>query len=472
MHRSFSVTLARRAAPVGISVVLLAGAFVVGCGEDPPPGDPSPKGGATSTGGAGSSSVGGSGGGGAGANAGGSGGTAGTAGAGGSAGKAGASGAGGGAGTAGANASGAGGGGSGGAPAGGSAGAGASGGAGAGSGGTAGSSGGGAGGSAGGSGGSGAQGGGGAGTGPCPSDVSGTPTLTGTPMRIASVPPPDSFNMNNGTFGNVEGPVWIDGVLYVSEMSSESYDQQNGDVKKSRILAVTPSGQTSIFIADSGTNGLAVDAAGNLLAANHKDGNISRFTLPGGGAPTPVVGMFMGARFNSPNDLAIHSNGTIYFSDPNFQAPSTRPQSATRVYRLPQAGDVEPIPSAAAPDTFNNPNGVTLSIDEDFLYVAASNGRRYPVMGDGTLGAGENFTAVNGADGLAVDCAGNLYVAVQNQVRVFEPDGTPIDEINVDVQSVTNVAFGGADRKTLYITGLGNNKGLFQLPVDIPGRPY
>jgi gluconolactonase len=314
-----------------------------------------------------------------------------------------------------------------------------------------------------------------AGSGPsgwsCPSGLTGTPTLSGTPMRVASVPPPDTFNMNNGTFGNVEGPVWIDDALYVSEMSSDAYDSANSNVKKSRILKVTASGMASIHVADSGSNGLAVDADGDIVAAVHKDGSITRLPQPSGAA-MPVASMFMGARFNSPNDLAIRSDGTIYFTDPSFQAPNSLPQAQTRVYRVAPGGQAEPIPTAS-PDMFGNPNGITLSLAEDFLYVAAQTGRRYPVMADGSIGAGQDFAASSGGDGMVIDCAGNLYVAKSGAVSVYKPNGDAIGNIAVpDVQSVTNVAFGGAERKTLYITGLGNNKGLFTLTLDIPGRPY
>jgi gluconolactonase len=311
----------------------------------------------------------------------------------------------------------------------------------------------------------------------CPTGVTGVPTLSGSPTRIMSVPPPDDFNMNNQTFGNVEGPVWIGDSLYLSEMSSTPYGgtgTKDTEIKKSRILKVSASGQTSIFVADSGSNGLAVDADGNIVAAVHKDGSVDRFAVPGG-TETAIATMFMGARFNSPNDLVIHSNGTIYFSDPTYNGPATPPQSAMRVYRIPPGGQPQPIPSSSSPDTFTNPNGVTLSLAEDFLYVAASTGRRYPVMSDGTLGAGQDFAAVTAGDGLAVDCAGNLYVAVTNSqnVKVYKPDGTSIGMLTVaDIQSVTNVAFGGSDHKTLYITGLGNNKGLFSINLSIPGRPY
>jgi gluconolactonase len=322
--------------------------------------------------------------------------------------------------------------------------------------------------------GSGGSGGGKAGIWQCPAGVTGMPTL-GTLTRVAGVPPADSFNMMNGTFGNIEGPVWVDDALYVTEMTVMPYDQQNNEVKMGRILKVTSAGQVSIEVADSGSNGLASDGPGSLLGAVHKDGSIKRFALPGGAATT-VAGMYMNARFNSPNDLTVHSaTGTIYFTDPQFNAPNTRPQSMERVYRMAPGGMPEPIPSAASPDQVSGPNGVTLSPAEDFLYLAAGNGRRYPVMPDGTLGAGTDFPATSQGDGMAVDCAGNLYVAKSNQpmVVVYTSAGTMIGTITVpEVQGATNIAFGGSDHKTLYVTGMGNSKGLFQMTLNLPGRPF
>jgi hypothetical protein len=205
---------------------------------------------------------------------------------------------------------------------------------------------------------------GGSGLAECPPGMTGPPALGGTPVRVASVPISDAFNMNDSTFGNVEGPVWLGDALYVSEMSSSSYDSENPDVLMSRILKVTPDGQTTIAVSDSGSNGLAVDGNGDIVAAVHKDGSIKRFPRAGG-APTIIADGYMGARFNTPNDLAIHSNGTIYFSDPNYQAPRIRPQAQTRVYRLPVGGTPQPIPSSASPDPFTTPNGITLSLHED-----------------------------------------------------------------------------------------------------------
>jgi gluconolactonase len=163
--------------------------------------------------------------------------------------------------------------------------------------------------------------------------MTGRPTLSGaTPARVTSVPPRDEFNMNSGNFGNVEGPVWIDDALYMSEMSFKSYDGVGSEVKLSRILKLEGDA-VSVFIADSGSNGLAVDADGNIVAAVHKDGSLTRFGMPDK-APSTIVDEYMSRRFNSPNDLAIRSDGNIYFSDPTFQAPSGPPQAMTRVYRV------------------------------------------------------------------------------------------------------------------------------------------
>jgi gluconolactonase len=281
--------------------------------------------------------------------------------------------------------------------------------------------------------------------------------------RVEGVPPPDAFNQNNQTFGNVEGPVWFDDALYVSEIGPGS------NPPPSRVLRITEAGEVTVAIADSGSNGLAISPAGELFGALHKDGSISRLSLTGG-ASEPVASMFGGARFNSPNDLAIHASGTIFFSDPEWQAPSPAPQGGgnTRLYRVAPGGEPQPI------EKLNAPNGVTLSKDQRVLYVAGNQLRKYPVMPDGSVGAGSDFVVGGSGDGMVIDCADNLYVA-HNGVSIYSAAGSLIGTISVQgVQQVTNLAFGGSDRKTLYITALGSGsqKGLFKAALDVPGFPY
>jgi len=277
--------------------------------------------------------------------------------------------------------------------------------------------------------------------------------------------------MNN--FTNVEGPVWIGDALYFSEMKNG-----NSPPPASRIFKLDASKQVSVFIDDSGSNGLAVDNNGHLVAADHKLGGIVSYSLPDK-APTTLVSGYMGTRFNSPNDLTFKRDGTLYFTDPDFQN-SARPQNATRAYQvLPASGTATPI----AADYTSNPNGIALSLDEQSLFIGGGMGvKKYAVDGSGTVassGTAFGTGLTSATDGMAVDCAGNLYVAVVNSTNivVVAPNGTPVANSPIQVtgpSSVTNVAFGGADHKTLYITGQGSSgqQGVFSVPLNFPGMPY
>jgi gluconolactonase len=300
----------------------------------------------------------------------------------------------------------------------------------------------------------------------CPVGPYSGPTLAGTPMRVEGVPPPDEFNHDNADFTNIEGAVWWGGALYVSEINQGRAEPNQPP--PSRVLKVTADGHVSVVIAaDSGTNGMALDPAGRLVGAVHKDGSISRLSLTGEPA-TPLVTSFLGQRFDSPNDLTFHGNGTLYFTDPDYQAPTPRPQAATRAYRVPPGGQ------AVAIEELGQPNGITLSKAQDFLYIGGNQLRRYPVLPDGALGVGTPFGGGIATDGMVIDCADNLYAAADG-VAVFDAAGTSLGTIVVSaVTQVTNVAFGGDDHKTLYITGQGSGtkKGLFKLSGSVPGFPY
>jgi gluconolactonase len=287
---------------------------------------------------------------------------------------------------------------------------------------------------------------------------------TSKAMKITGAPPADDFNKNNYT--NVEGPVWIGDSLYFSEMTGSNL------IPPARIVKIGPGGAVTVAVPDSGSNGLAVDGNGDLVAAVHKDGSISQIALPGGAA-TPLVSMYNGSRFTSPNDLAIRSDGTIYFSDPSFQN-NANPQHGEHLYRVtaPPTRTVSIVTDA--PST---PNGVTLSPDEKTLYVSGSGLKKFALLSDGSLGASSDFVVGSGGDGMVVDCAGNLYVAgnMGNAVRVYSAAGMLLGSILADnAGTTTNVAFGGTDHKTLYITAMGNEgqRGVFSIALNIPGYPY
>ncbi len=325
----------------------------------------------------------------------------------------------------------------------------------------------------------------------CPSGMAspsaGSIPAGSTATKISGAPPNDTFNNSGNNFTNVEGPVWIGSALYFSEMTSST------NPPPARILKIdsTASDAVTQFYpsgggGDSGSNGMAVDANGNLVTANHGVGGIVSFSIPGG-TKTTIISSFGGKRFNSPNDLTISSNGTIYFTDPNFQAPSPAPQPNTGVYMVPPGAS----PTATEIlSNLSNPNGITLSLDQKTLYVGHGGGvYSYPVNTDGMIGTTATHVDAanldnNATDGMAIDCAGDLYVVRVNthDIDVVSFGGNPgsagthlttIGSIPGGGQ-LTNVAFGGSDHKTLYMTVQGTSqRGVFKLTgMPVPGLPY
>jgi gluconolactonase len=272
----------------------------------------------------------------------------------------------------------------------------------------------------------------------------------------------DAANPTRDEPGLYEGPVWIKDALYFSDFTF-------GPGFPSRIQKLDANGKVSTFIADSGSNGLAVDANGNILAATHKFKSVSRYTPDG--KRTDVVAKYNGNVFNSPNDMALAADGTLYFSDPAFQrdaAPGG--QDKTRVYRVAADGKVTVVD-----DTLTNPNGVSLSPAGDVLYVNGMVGekgvlRAYAIVGGKPQQGRDLVNGLGIPDGMAIDCLGNIYVTehTDKRLRVFTPQGKHIATIKVDA-NVTNAAFGGADGKTLYITGAG---AVWKIALDVNGLPY
>ncbi len=277
-----------------------------------------------------------------------------------------------------------------------------------------------------------------------------------TAMRVPGTAPASSEP------GLYEGPVWIGDALYFSDFTF-------GPGFPSRIQRLGADGKLTTAIPDSGSNGLAVDARGDIVAGTHKYKGISRFQLASG-KRSLLAGTFQGQVFNSPNDLAIGADGSIYFTDPSFQrAAAPGGQDATRVYRVAPGGKVTVVDAGIV-----NPNGIALSPAGDMLYVSGGGEqgfvRAYPIV-RGVPGEGRELVGgVAVPDGMTVDCQGNLYVTehAAQRLRVFSPAGKELAVIKVDA-NITNAAFGGADGKTLFMTGAG---ALWQIRLGLPGKPY
>jgi gluconolactonase len=266
-----------------------------------------------------------------------------------------------------------------------------------------------------------------------------------------------------------EGVVWTGDALYFSEIANGNASQINrytaqGGVQRGAIL-------------DTGSNGLALDAAGDLLLAAHDVGGISRVDLPGG-TITRGAQQNAGQRFNSPNDLVLRGDGNVYFTDPDFQSPAGRIQGGTRVYRIAPPNATGAISVVDA--TLDQPNGITLSPDGNTLYVNGSGIlRAYDLDAAGVASPAFDFPMrLEVGDGMGVDCAGNIY-AVENgarRIRVFSPGGDLLATIGPAgfTHDLTNVAFGGPNRTTLFVSSAsqGAQGGLFSVELNIPGLPY
>jgi len=299
----------------------------------------------------------------------------------------------------------------------------------------------------------------------CPPGTFTAPTLAGlTPQRIANVPPADNFAQG---FAIVEGPVWVADRLFFTQMSASSRPPP------ARLLQMVPGAAAVVANADFGANGMALDGQGNLIVTSIKEGSIRRVSPSSPATASIIASQYMGKRFNGPNDVTIRSDGTVYFSDPDAnQSPLPSPQAKPRVYRVSPAGEVSVVD-----DTIGQPNGVTLSLDEKTLFVDGDAGLfKLAVMSDGSTGPKTPFgnsTAYTGSDGMVVDCANDLYVVLNTDVRMLGPTGTELGHLTIpDGPTATNVAFGGADHKTLYITTLGGNPGLYQVTLGVPGMPF
>ncbi|WP_461120425.1 SMP-30/gluconolactonase/LRE family protein [Saccharothrix stipae] len=294
-------------------------------------------------------------------------------------------------------------------------------------------------------------------------------TSYGPPLPTRAV----AAQLVRGGFNFLEGPTWDQrtGTLLLSHMQNPTGPQR---VQPSAVLRYTPPATFETFIADAGSNGLAVTSDGTrLLAATHDNRTVSSYSLTDR-SRTTVAANHLGRAFNSPNDLTTGQDGTTYFTDPNYQRGNRADEQGGRtgVFRV-RDGVV-----GLVDDTLPQPNGIVLSPDGRTLYVGATGSNaivKYTVFPDGTTGNRTTFASMRTPDGATVDCAGNLYWASYDEglVHVFSPTGARLGTISAG-RNTTNAAFGGPDGRTLFITSgtPGGGFGLYQTRLNVPGNHY
>jgi len=255
-----------------------------------------------------------------------------------------------------------------------------------------------------------------------------------------------------------EGPAWFAAGRYLVW----------SDIPNDRILRWDETdGSVSVFRQPSmNANGHTVDPLGRLVSCEHRSRCVSRTEFDG--RRTVLAERYEGKRFNSPNDVVVKSDGSVWFTDPSYGIDSDYEGDAAQteigsnnVYRVDgRSGSVTVVAS-----DFAQPNGLAFSPDESLLYVAdtglthAADGpahvRRFKVSARGdALSGGEVFSVCPTGlyDGFRVDVHGNLWLSAGDGVHCHASDGTLLGKIRVP-ESVANVCFGGAKLNRLFICG-------------------
>ena len=270
-------------------------------------------------------------------------------------------------------------------------------------------------------------------------------------------------------YGFLEGPQWVPDTG--SLLFTQTFDPPDPAPKlPGAILQLGGDGSISVYRDTDTTNGLALDPHGRLIAAEpltrrvtitERDGTIST-----------LAERFEEKRLNEPNDIAVRSDGTVYFTDPVFGHGPTE-LSFHGIFRVAPSGD---LTAERRGDGTEQPNGLALSPDEKRLYIDDTIAKTisvFDVASDGSLANGHVIAHTMGyADGIAIDKAGNLYVAsIGFGIEVFAADGSlwgliPLPNPGMDGHQPTNCAFGGTDARTLYITANGV---LYRVRLHEPG---
>ncbi len=260
-------------------------------------------------------------------------------------------------------------------------------------------------------------------------------------------------------FDFTEGPAWHpDGFLLFS------------DIPANRIFQWSEMDGTSVFLEPSGaSNGLAFDHDGRLILCQHDTRALSRLSFSG--KLEKLIDSFRGKQLNSPNDLVVKSDGSIYFTDPPYGIqPEQIEQPCNGLYRLTPDGNLQLLK-----DDFIRPNGLAFNEDESILLVADSRRRHVRALTLDTGGqplddyifADMDHPQPGSPDGMKIDTLGNVFIAGATGIWVFSSSGEHLGVL-VTPERPANCCWGDADRCTLYITA---RTSIYRFRVHHPGLP-
>jgi gluconolactonase len=320
------------------------------------------------------------------------------------------------------------------------------------------------------------------------------------PALDALVAPDAKVELVKGGFGFTEGPVWV----------QASKSRKNGgyllftDIPGNVIYKLTPQdGKASVYLANAGYNGpdiwrwggiqnngrertdplfeefamigadgLTLDRQGRVIVATFAGRSLMR--VESDGKRTVLADRYEGKRFNGPNDVVVKRDGAIYFTD-TFGGLRLRDKDPRKELEYNAVFMWKNGKLTLLIKDMPNTNGLAFSPDEKYLYVNGSRDnyvKRYEVLPDGTLANGKMFIDLSKdatergiTDGLRVDVKGNLYETGPGGVWIISPEGKHLGTIRAPEQS-TNIGFGDADRKTLYIAA---RTSIYKIRVSTPG---
>ncbi len=274
-------------------------------------------------------------------------------------------------------------------------------------------------------------------------------------------------------FSGLDDPIGLaDGTLVFSEPGARRLHRMD-----------TKTNQTSVLVADSNeSHGVTQDGKGRLISAQAWDGSTRIGVIYPPGSEAVLADNFEGKPFSRPNDVIVAKTGGVYFTEPGLTAQQAEalvkkqggkplaPRLPPAVYFIPPGGKAIRIE-----EKMIRPNGIQLSRDEKTLYVSDSNGEHviaWDIQADGLVRNRRNFGTLTGrsnrdnglggvktfADGMTIDNEGRLYVSTGGGIEVLSPQGQHVGTIPVKCPPADcqNVAFGGPDKRTLYVAGAGS----------------